>query len=329
MHDTIKIAVIDSNITANYLCDLISIKDYLMFRQRRKNDVFLNEIEIQRVNNIKKAKRVSHGTMVVNTVYKYAQNVPLEFYIYDVFDENDESSGIVLVEALRMILETEIDIIVMSLTCSRTYEDDFNKLKEKIKEKNVVLICSAANDGIMKFPANLEFVYGVTGDKVNVCGKYRYDVNEELQFWSDIQGEFVGEPGKYSFFCGTSKATAVVAGRLANYMFKNGKEALIDYLAINHDEFDDSIIKSESNSVNEELLVEFCKTFKLSENVCIENMDVLIPWNVNNIRSFEMFMTKIGLKNEIITLNYSEFATVHKIMKSCERRINDVSMDAV
>ena len=26
---------------------------------------------------------------------------------------------------------------------------------------------------------------------------------------------------------------------------------------------------------------------------------------------------------------YSEFATVHKIMKSCERRINDVSMDAV
>ena len=318
----IKVAIIDSNITANYICDSALIREYVSLKQRTEDNLQEGEIEIKKNNTPQNADEASHGTLVVNTMVKYSREIPMEFYIYDVFDKYGKSSGSVLVEALRQILEMEIDIVVMSLTCSMIYEEDFCQLRDTIEEKKVIMICSSSNSGKRCCPAYLDFVYGVTGGKTNVCGKYRYETGRELQFWSDVQGEFIGTPGKYSFFCGTSKATAVVAGRLACYLFENGKDALLKYLSCTHDELKDVVEECDcSDAVNKELLSKFCKVFQLSESKCIEYMDVLIPWNSDNVRTFELFMKQVGLEKEILKLNYSEFATLRQIMQSCEKRL--------
>lgn len=327
MQNAINIAVIDSGITANYLCHSILIGEIISLHLIAQPDSQLGEMEICRNCKPKYAKAPSHGTLVVNTIHKYAKGIPMLLHIYDVFDKNGESSGVLLVEALKMILEHDIDIVVMSLTCSQQYREDFVCLSGKLKEKNIIMICSSSNDGGSQCPANLNFVYGVSGDRINKCGKYRYDTEKEFQFWSDIQGEFVGESGKYSFFCGTSKATAVIAGRLASYLYENGRDKLAELLAFSHDELADISTEEMDDTINRPLLLEYCEAFGLPENICREHMDTLIPWNRDNIRTFAKFMKQIGLEEEILEMNYSEFATLRRIIKSCERRINHASMD--
>ena len=317
----VKVAVIDNGLAVNYLADFVNIKKYVTVRQKDNSESSWGEIEIDREGKLKSIEMASHGTLVVNTIHKYAKDVPLEFSVYDVFDENEKSSGILLVEALRMILESEVDIIVMSLTCSKQYEDEFKKLCEKIKERDIIFVSSASNDGKNQCPANLEHVYGVTGGISNVCGKYRYEVNADFQFWSDVQWEFVGGPTIYSVFCGTSKATAVVAGRLACYLYRKGKEALLSYLSCMHDEFEGTYVeRTYDNNIDVTLLREFCDVFRLTEEACRGNMDTLIPWNQDNINTFVEFMKRIGLEMDIMNLNYSEFSTLRRILLACERR---------
>ncbi len=317
----VKVAVIDNGLAVDYLADFVNIKKYVTVRQRVYSESSWGKIEIDRDGKPKHIEMASHGTLVVNTIYKYAKDVPLEFSVYDIFDENDKASGALLIETLRLILEDEVDIIVMSLTCGKQYEDEFKRLCEKIKERDIIFVSSAPNDGKNQCPANLEHVYGVTGGIADVCGKYRYDVGAEFQFWSDVQWEFVGGPTLYSVFCGTSKATAVVAGRLACYLYRNGKEELLSYLSRAHDEFEGvQVEKTYDGNIDVALLLKFCNVFRLTEEACKENMDILIPWNQDNINTFVEFMRHIGLEMDIMNLNYSEFSTLRRILLACERR---------
>lgn len=327
MNKEIHIAVIDSGLVTNLLCETARICEYTTLHLKNQMDSNQWELEICRDGNPIETGEISHGTLVVNTVLKYAGDIPLAFHIYDVFDEKDASAGSVLLEALNMILKEDIDIVVMSLTCSSQYENDFIELSGKLKEKNVLMFCSDSNDGRTHCPANLDFIYGVTGDKADASGRYTYEVGKKIQFHCDLSGEFVGDPGKYHFFVGTSKATAMVAGKLAKYLYENGRNALIDYLSCDQEEWDARTEEFDAGCVNSKLLSRYCEVVGIPEEICLENMDTIIPWNQDNIRTFTEFLKQFDLERDMLHWHYSEFATVRKMMIACERRMKNASLD--
>lgn len=321
----IKVAVIDTGLTEKYLVKDIRLQKYISMKQSYEDASDMGKVEIAKGIYSRAGEKSSHGTRVVNTIKKYARNAPVEFYIYDVFDNLGKSSGAVVLEALKMILEDDVDIIVMSLTCGSEYKSDFERLATIIEQKNILFICSASNDGQCNCPADLEFVYGVSGKAIGINGRYRYTPTSKLQFWSDIQWEFVGELEQLQVFCGTSKATAVIAGRLIDYMYQHGKEDLFQYLMDEHDEFTDiPPIDIDDESIDKELLQIYCQVYGLEKEICMNNLDTIIPWHQNNIDKFVIFMKRIGLEKVIWQLNYTEFITLRNILKACKIRMKNV-----
>lgn len=334
MNKEIHIAVIDSGLVTNLLCETARICEYTTLHLKNQMDSNQWELEICRDGNPIETGEISHGTLVVNTVLKYTGDIPLAFHIYDVFDEKDASAGSVLLEALNMILKEDIDIVVMSLTCSSQYENDFIELSGKLKEKNVLMFCSDSNDGRTHCPANLDFIYGVTGDKADASGGYTYEVGKKIQFHCDLSGEFVGDPGKYHFFVGTSKATAMVAGKLAKYLYENGRNALIDYLSCDQEEWDARTEEFDAGCVNSKLLVgDVCDKWEDGDIIFDK---VSFAYNNRNILTdFTLRIpqnSKIGIigesgmgKTTIIKLLMGYYDTYEGNIKIGEKSIRNIS----
>ena len=161
----------------------------------------------------------AHGTCVVNTILKYCNDIPVEFVIYDVFDEYGSSSGTVLVEVIKDILNRNIDIAVMCLTCSGEYEKEFVKLRKSVLENGIIILSSASNDGKDLCPSYLDYIYGVDGNDSLAFGEYAFDMDGKYQFASNTLPEIIDCGNEKIPFSGTSKATAVIGGILACYLY--------------------------------------------------------------------------------------------------------------
>lgn len=242
----IRIAVIDDGLIPEYTSDNANICNYYTYTQKMFYDsdeglLIINEEDTTVFETsslpdeygacISDRKYVgydfalgrhrsgAHGTCVVNTILKYCKDIPVEFVIYDVFDESGSSSGSVLVEVIKDILNRNIDIAVMSLTCSREYEKEFLKLRKSVLEKGIIILSSASNDGMDLCPSCIDYVYGVMGNDSLSFGEYTFDIDSKYQFTSNTLSEIIDCGNEKIPFSGTSKATAVVGGILACYLY--------------------------------------------------------------------------------------------------------------
>ena len=226
----IKVAVIDDALAGNLIVKNIRIMSYteVCVREMMTSKETLLVMEEKGIPN---SEIFSHGTNVLNTIYKYADGADMGIYYYNIFDSENCSSGILLVETIKKILKKEVDFIVISLSCPEKYRDDFLKLETQVRITKTILIAASDNFGVNTMPAYLDFVYGVGTDNSLGLGAYIYRKRNWLKFYCNTAPEFIGELGKIDIFCGTSKGTAVIAGRLIAIMDKYGKEYLFDYLS--------------------------------------------------------------------------------------------------
>ena len=130
------------------------------------------------------------------------------------------SSGMVLIEAIKDILDRNIDIAVISLTCNREYEKEFLELRKSVLEKGIIILSSASNDGKDLCPSYLDYIYGVNGDDSLAFGEYTFDKDRKYQFSCNPLSEIIRCGNEEIPFSGTSKATAVVGGILARYLYR-------------------------------------------------------------------------------------------------------------
>lgn len=325
MKKPVKIAIIDTGLTERYISADTKIVESLTFETVCDGGE-TSELEIYRNLPLYSGTVPSHGTGVINSLIKYSQGISKEFYIFDVFGKSSYSSGFVIVEALERAIEKNPDLIVMSLTCGSEYRDEIMALTKKMDERNIFFICSASNEGDHNFPADLAGIYGVSGGPVGINGLYRYRPNDDIQFYGSDQWEFVGEKGRMHMFRGTSKAAAVVAGRLVRFISDKGKSELNAYLMSEHDE----LIEKKTVSVKTEhpdldLLEIFCRKSGLDAALCDEMMDAEIHWNQKNTDLFLGFFVMSGMsEKEILNLNYDEFSTLRNVFSTCEKRIQNV-----
>lgn len=242
----IRIAVIDDGLIPEFIPNSVNICHYFTYIQRIVDDsneglLIIDEEDVTEFTSdlIKKGngpetsdqifgydfalgrcRSGAHGTCVVHTILNYCEDIPVEFDIYDVFDEYGSSSGTVLVEVIKDILNRDIDIAVMSLTCSREYEKEFLKLRKSVLEKGIIILCSASNDGKDLCPSYLDYIYGVDGDDSLTFGEYTFDIERKYQFSCNTLTEIINCGNEKIPFSGTSKATAVIGGILAHYLYK-------------------------------------------------------------------------------------------------------------
>lgn len=243
---TVRIAVIDNGLIPEYTSKSLNICNYYTYTLKTVDnsdegllfvkeeditvfttDLLLNGSETGTSDQILgydfalgRSRSGAHGTCVVHTILKYSKNTPVEFVIYDVFDEYGSSSGTVLIEVIKDILMKNIDIAVMSLTCSREYENEFLKLRESVLEKGIIILSAASNDGKDLCPSYLDYIYGVDGNDSLAFGEYAFDMDSKYQFASNTLPEIIDCGNEKIPFSGTSKATAVIGGMLASYLYE-------------------------------------------------------------------------------------------------------------
>lgn len=105
-------------------------------------------------------------------------------------------------------------------------------------------------------------------------------------------------------------------------MCKNGKQKTFAYLTEYHDELSDEKDNIEiGGEVNPHLFSLFCESLNIDEKICRLKLDNVIPWTQQNIEMVTGFMKCIGLEKELMELNYSEFATMRRLIETCDRRI--------
>ncbi len=314
----IKMAVIDTGVSFSLLPEDILVARYISLKQKEDN----NEngiIEILEGIDYGDSIEGSHGTKVVNTIKKYAPDVEMEFYLYDVFHKSATSSGAIIIEALNDILKYDIDIIVMSLICSPKYREEFMQLKDSILKKNVIFICSASNAGSNDFPANLDFIFGVGGG-YGENGKFNYYPRRKIQFCCNTEYEFVVSGNKVQIFGGTSKAAATVAGLLADYTSQNGKIALRNYLKCKHIMSKDKKIygamkKEDSTDIFDKIIDVFdLEKFQVTDDLLYKP----IAWNRKNIENLVCLFEKFQCIDSMQKIEYSDFKSLYALVRYFE-----------
>lgn len=315
----VKIAVIDTGVNYDMLKPDIAITENVALTIIEKDGQAY--VKISEGKSYEIIKEVTHGANVINTINKYAGNTELEIRVYDIFCGKDKSSGVLIIEALREIMKNDVDIIVMSLTCDSEYESDFIRFRDSILSKGVIFLSSMANDKKQNCPSYLEFVYGVGELECCENGSYSFEPQREIQFLSNTECEFVGPLDKLQLFDGTSKATAVVAGKLAEYIENNGKKALFEYLQTPHMEpiirRDEEIVIS---SYNKKMYNYVLNAFDLDPcELTDELFETPIPWNSHNKNYLIKLFDSKGCLDELLNLKYSEFKSLYHIIKTLEK----------
>lgn len=304
----VKIAVIDSGVNMDNLSKGVKIKKYY--------SVLLNKDYTKIRINSKKNKRCDnkHGTLVVNCIEKYSKDVDKEFYIYNIFNQKGEASGICAIAACRQIAELgQADIISMSLTFSSYWKEEFAKVLELLKHKGILLVASAHNVAEKEsFPANMEGVLGVNGAYIKDGRNIGYTPKEIIQFTADKGYEFLlGKDGKYKVFYGNSKATAIITAILSEKLEFGGKKKTKEWLGQEHKLKANQIYSPNYEKIEVEKKNEIIKKYGFDLH---ENHEVEIPWSYENYKAMRKMLSEYGVE-DISELNYFNFYSIGSLFR--------------
>lgn len=171
-----------------------------------------------------------HGTYCAEIITRICPKAKL--IIVKILNRNNQGSSECLLRALEYLEDKDVDIINMSLS---TYHNDFReKLQKKcdiLHARGVVLVSSLANHAQSSYPAIFSSVLGVRGELFLGERDYIYSPHQSIQCIASSVPVLVDDiDGKYSFFGGNSKATAIVTGILGELLSRNNKKKDINTL---------------------------------------------------------------------------------------------------
>lgn len=179
-----------------------------------------NIIEVLNYTEEESVDLCGHGTCVYNYLMKHG--IESSIIISKIMNCNGKSNGKLLLRALEDLLDRNVNIICMPISFHKI--NNINSMQEiqlilkKLKEKNVIMLCSYENGMNVSFPAINENIIGVWGGYLN------YD----LIFWyanrnmvTNIFPECVRTLyNKRTFFSGNSKACALASVIVEKYIYK-------------------------------------------------------------------------------------------------------------
>ena len=177
-----------------------------------------------------------HGTYCAEIITRICPQA--KFIIVKILNSNNQGSSECLLKALKYLENRDVDIINMSLS---TYHHDFReqlqKACERLHSKGVVMVSSLANHAKSSYPAVFNNVLGVRGKIFLGERDYIYCPDQSIQCIASSVPVLVNDlDGKYTFFGGNSKATAIITGILAELLCRDKKKTDINSLFAAHSE---------------------------------------------------------------------------------------------
>lgn len=259
-----NIAIIDSSI------------DYTLISEKNRD-------KIVTINMIEPEGNMSHAAYVIDTLFKYSNNIN-KIYLYDVFGDNPRASGKAVINALERISEqNDVRLVLVCLTLAN--RERFEKTKEicsLLAEQNKIIIASYANrgkDDENHYPACFDSTIGV------YQGAYENEpffghISGKSDLPGDASPEFIktGE-NQYAIFGGTSKAVPKLAAYIIN-MFDEEDiniDKVLECLAQKCNDENENIlellkgnggvsVESENKELNRELFQKYRKYNNIDEN---------------------------------------------------------------
>lgn len=200
-----RVGVIDSSICN---LDVISknIKEHIILTQDHKNN-----------------KELQHADYVCNTIIK--ENSDVNIVLISIIDNQNKSTISLLIKALDILLNKNVDIVNISLGIESTEKSDLvNKLYRlcaNFRKRKIPIIASYSNLHINTYPAAFDNVIGIdsTSNNIpsyNLCTIDRCNMN--IKFNIDTIEFFIGSK---KFQRGNSFITAIISGLCSNYKIKN------------------------------------------------------------------------------------------------------------
>lgn len=187
-----KIAIIDSTVYRCLLCkNTVHVIDKVGLK---KKDIKLNY----------------HGTLVVNTIYKYI-NENLHIDVYNICNSIKGNSDVLIAALEDLIYDNDVKIILICAVINRIDVEPIEKLLKRLYEKGKIIIVSSSNKGFHSYPAISKYVIGVGRGAFLGKNEFCIDYKSEIQIIGDVMPEFIKlNNNRYRIFSGTSKAVPKV-----------------------------------------------------------------------------------------------------------------------
>lgn len=215
MKNKIKIAIIDTGINGihPYLKDVISAN--YEFGEGSDNIVKI-------ASNYRCNDQNGHGTACASAIVKECRNI--ELYSYKLLDATGVGCLKKFEEVLTIILESDIDLINMSLAVtSRANTADLNKLCKALEKQGKIIVAALENHVRKSYPAIYPHCYGVQGFILEELDAIWFNKRKKIQcivdntpfFHCDLKNEYK------MFGKSNSYASAKLTGMIARIMYQN------------------------------------------------------------------------------------------------------------
>lgn len=220
---SVKVVLIDSGITSMG-------KDVLKNIKYETGFVLNDQYKIKTCNY--KVESI-HGTAIALIMTQICPNI--EIYSIKILDNNLNSSGAQLKEALNLALKIRPHIINLSLgTTNPSYKKYLKKIIRRANKNNTIIVCAKNNYNIKSYPSCLKNVIAVAGKDYESKNYMSYYQNIFFAPFKLIDIKHSSIVGNKSLF-GNSFAAAYVTGHIANLIneyktndVKSVKEILIN-----------------------------------------------------------------------------------------------------
>lgn len=203
--EEIKIAILDSGIN----------KDHLAF----KNTKF---IEYNTISNEKIIDNYGHGTAIAGIIAGQSdklQGLMVDSTIYDVKVLDDSGVGELenIIEGVEWCISNEVDVINISFGFSTDYSE-FKSAIDKAINAGIIVVAAGGNTmGLsVDYPAKYEKVISIGSFDQNMEIDV-YSANDEIDYYMPgVNVLSIDKGGEYSYFSGTSFATAYATGAISS-----------------------------------------------------------------------------------------------------------------
>lgn len=331
-NNNIKIAVIDSGISKDYLHN-ITVIDGIGF----KTNIEKGNIEV--TENY--FDELGHGTECIDIINNNTENA--NFYVIKILDNNGYSSSKALELALEHLCTVDIDVINLSLSMDNAINEKIQLIIDKLYKQGKLIVASVKNGELSSPLANYKNVIGVIGVTVDNESTYEFNQNNEIQFkCSSVPILTKINDNKFRFFAGNSKATCIATSIIANLLFKYNKNN-IDYifkkLRSNSQHIEDSKTsftlkfnmlsnyKNFNTSLNFNNIKDiFCNYFKISEEILLNTRLYEIKKNLNETDVLKLISNIEESENiniNILRLTLRDCEWIYSFIKYIENNIEN------
>lgn len=212
----IKIALIDSGINRESTVSKHRILSGITFDS--KLDVIYSSEEFD--DN-------GHGTFCANVIL--SRTTLSVIRPIKILNSQLKSNSELLIAALKILLDSDINIVNLSLSTSNPqYSDEIEMICNELYESGKIIVASYDNGGAISYPASFKNVLGVKGRFMNDASEYWFNGEDVIADYTPIMRQISNE--KKCLAGGNSKATALITSYIASIWESDPNQSKEDVL---------------------------------------------------------------------------------------------------